>query len=263
MTELSDPQILTQAQTHAKQAVNLSPWDYRHWQTLADAQELLGNSDDAEKALRIASKLAPQYAEVNWALANLMLRRGQLQESLKPFRLAAMANHELLPSALDLLWQASSKDVDVLKKLTDSDATLQLSLTQFLVEQSQNEAAVALYQKLDARAKINSPSAAAFISSMLEVNLHTARELWLDIVSTIVPQTTGGLIWNGGFEAESLKHFNQFDWTISPSDYARIGFDRGIAREGRRSLKISFAGRDTTKLEGEIKQLVPLNPGIR
>ncbi|MEO6726012.1 MAG: hypothetical protein ABIP14_12030 [Blastocatellia bacterium] len=263
MTEPSNPQILAQAQAHARQAVNLSPWNYRYWQALATSQEFIGNSDDSEGALRTASRLAPRYSEVNWALANLMLRQGQLQESLKPFRLAATANRELLPSALDLLWQASSRDVDVLKKLTDGDATLQLPLTQFLVEQSQSDAAVAIYLKIDSIAKINSPSAAAFISSMLEVNPQTARELWLDAVSAIIPQTTGGLIWNGGFEAESLKQFNQFDWMISPSDYARIGFDRGVARGGRRSLRVSFAGRDTTRLEGEIRQLVALTQGRR
>jgi hypothetical protein len=60
-----------------------------------------------------------------------------------------------------------------------------------------------------------------------------------------------------------LKQFNHFDWTVSASDYARIGFDRSVGRGGGRSLKVSFAGRDTTRLEGEIKQLVALRPGTR
>ncbi len=263
MTEPSDPQVIAQAQKHARLAVNLSPWDYRYWRALAAAQDFRGNSGDAEISLRTASKLAPRYVEVNWALANLLIRHGRLQESLEPFRLAAKANSELLPSSLDLLWQASGGDVEVLKTLVNGEARLQLALTQFLVEQSQNDAAVDLYQKIDARSKINSPSAAAFISSMLAVNPRMAQKLWLDTIREIVPQTSGGLIWNGGFEAESLKQFNQFDWTLSPSDYARIGFDRGVAHSGGRSLKVSFAGRDSTQLEGEIKQLVALKPGTR
>ena len=68
------------------------------------------------------------------------------------------------------------------------------------------------------------------------------------------------LIWNGSFETDLLKEFNHFDWTISPSDYARIGFDLDVTHSGGRSLRLIFAGRDTTKLEGEIRQLVALKP---
>ncbi|MEP7343528.1 MAG: hypothetical protein ABI977_37760 [Acidobacteriota bacterium] len=263
MTEPSGTQI-PEAQLSAARAVNLSPWNYRYWQVLAVAEESLGKSEEAERALRAAAKLAPNYVEVNWELANLMLRQGKLNESLGPFRVATKANNELLPSAYDLLWQASGGNLSLLTTLADSDAKMQLGLTQFLVEQSQADAATVIYRGIDARAKISSPSAAAFISSMLKVNPQAARALWLDTMKAVSPQPAAdGLIWNGGFEVDSLKQFNHFDWTISASDYARIGFDRSGGRGGGRSLKVSFAGRDTTRLEGEIKQLVVLRPGAR
>jgi len=114
---------------------------------------------------------------------------------------------------------------------------------------------------------VSSPSAAAFISALLKVDTQTARALWLETVKAATGLTTADeLIWNGGFEPlpdDSLKQFNHFDWAISPSDYARIGFDRGVVHIGVRSLRVSFAGRDTTRLEGEIKQLVALRPGVR
>lgn len=261
ISDSSDIEALAQAQIHARRSVNLSPWDYRSWRTLAAAQEFLGNLDGAESSLRTASRLAPKYVEVNWTLANVLLRKGKLQESLEPFRLAANSNRELLPTVLDLLWQASRGDVEVLKKMAEGDARLQLALTQFLVEHSQSDAAIALYQKIDAKAKVNSSYAASFITSMLKVNPPMARELWLNTVRAIIPDISNELVWNGGFEAESLKQFNQFDWTILPSDYARFGFDRAVAHSGGRSLRVSFVGRDSTRLEGEIKQLVVLKPG--
>lgn len=264
MAEPAGTQILAHAQASAARAVSLSPWDYRNWRLLAVAEDSLGKSEEAEKALRAAAKLAPNYVEVNWELANLLLRQGKLNDSVEPFRVATTANNELLPSAYDLLWQASGGNLSPLKTLAEGDAKMQLGLTQFLAEQSQADAATGIYRGIDASAKISSPSAAAFISSMLKVNPRAARELWLDTVKAVNPQATAdGLIWNGGFEAESLKQFNQFDWTISASDYARIGFDRSGGRGGGRAIKVSFAGRDTTRLEGEIKQLVALRPGAR
>src|SRR5438045_9223265 len=71
------------------------------------------------------------------------------------------------------------------------------------------------------------------------------------------------LVWNGSFEGKILKGFEQFDWTIGQSQYARIAITSGIAHSGARSLRIDFAGRDTTRLDEEIKQLVLVKPGVR
>jgi hypothetical protein len=60
-----------------------------------------------------------------------------------------------------------------------------------------------------------------------------------------------------------LKNFAQFDWLFGRSEYARLTIDAAVAHSGSRSLKIEFAGRDTTQLDNEIKQLVPVRPGAR
>src|SRR6185369_12415105 len=66
---------------------------------------------------------------------------------------------------------------------------------------------------------------------------------------------------NGGFEADILKNFSQFDWTFGRSEYARLSIDRSVKHGGERSLKIEFAGRDTTTLGDEIRHLVVVRPG--
>lgn len=88
-----------------------------------------------------------------------------------------------------------------------------------------------------------------------------ARELWTSLVSG--PSTTAALIFNGGFESDILKNFSQFDWTFGRSEYARLSIDRSVARSGERSLKIEFAGRDTTTLDDGIHQLVVVRPDVR
>jgi Tfp pilus assembly protein PilF len=256
-----DPKRSSQALMHAAQAINYSPWDYRLWRLLASAQEDDGKLEDAEKSLVASAKLAPNNIEVKWTLANVLLRQGKLNESLSLFAAAVKGNGELLPIAFDLLWQASNGNLAVLNTVAVNDAKSQLSLVQFLAEQAQAEAAINLYRSIDAQEKLKSPNAASFITLLVKTGqLPTARELWLDTVRPLTVEKAAGLVWNGSFEIDLLKEFNHFDWTIAPSDYARIGFDSEVSHTGGLSLRLIFAGRDTTKLEGEIKQLVALKP---
>ena len=103
---------------------------------------------------------------------------------------------------------------------------------------------------------------ATVLSSLIAASqADLARELWLSLVAEGDSQP--GLIWNGGFETDRLTNFPQFDWTFGRSEYARLSFDTSHAHSGARSLRIDFLGRDTTKLDDEIKQLTALRPGAR
>ena len=263
-----DSQLSTSAQKHAWLAIQNSPWDYRPWKLLAVVQESDGKVEDAEKSLMAAAKLAPYNVEVRWMLANLLLRQGKLTNSLNEFSLAAKGNPELLPVVFDLLRQASNRDVTeglkILKTVAGNEPKSQLSLVQFLAEQSQMEAATELYRDIDAGERLKSPSASAFISSLIQAEqISVARDLWMETVRSAAADAGAELIWNGGFELDLRAGFDHFDWALAPSNYARIGFDQSSARSGGKSLKVIFAGRDTTKLEGEIKQLVALKPNTR
>lgn len=256
-----DPQMLRKVVTHAALAINYSPWDYRLWQLLAMAQEADGQMEDAEKSLRASAKLAPNNIEVKWTLANVLLRQGKLNESLGLFAAAVKGNGELLPIAFDLLWQASDGNLAVLNTVAVNDAKSKLGLVQFLAEQGQTEAAINLYRSIDAQEKLKSPNAASFITLLIKTEQSLmARELWFDTVRPLTAEKATSLVWNGSFEIDLLKEFNHYDWTIAPSDYARIGLDSVVSHSGGRSLRLIFAGRDTTRLEGEIRQLVALKP---
>lgn len=270
-TELADgirqSQLLTSAQVHAQKAVNLSLWDYRNWRLLASIQESNNDKENAEKSLRAAVKLAPNNLEVNWELANLLLRRGKLDEALEPFRKATKKNDELLPLALDLLWQFSGNNRAILKTLASNDPMMQLSLVQFFLDQSLVNESLSTFRSIDRDTKFKSPKSAAYLNSLIKAEQYeAARSVWLDLIKSSgvkidAPGTS--LIWNGSFELDPVQNYNHFNWTIGTSQYARIGLDKLVARRGSRSLKVAFAGRDTTTLNGEIKQLVVLRPGTR
>jgi hypothetical protein len=87
-----------------------------------------------------------------------------------------------------------------------------------------------------------------------------ARNLWTGLVGN---EASNHQVWNGGFETDVDKSFNQFDWMLARSDFARASIDPGIAHGGSRSARIDFTGRDTTTLDNELKQVVPVRPGTR
>lgn len=262
----SDQQTMRAALKHAERAVDLSLWDYRSRRLLSALQEMNGKEAEAERSLRAAVNLAPNNSEVNWAMANFLIRRGKERESLELFRKAARFKHDLWPLAFDLLWQSSGQDLGLLKSAAGEDPTAQLSLVQFCLEQSLVDEALSIFRGMDREVKLGSPMSAAFIRSLINAGRSDpARALWIDLLSSSSRALPGdgSLVWNGGFEFDSVKNFDHFDWTITPSEYARIGIDARMARQGSRSLRVAFLGRDTTTLRGEIKQLVVLHPGAR
>jgi Tfp pilus assembly protein PilF len=254
---------------HARRASELTFWDYRYKQLLAHLQELNGDPDSAEQSLRVAVKLAPNNSEVNWLYANLLIRLGRLDESLAPLKSASMMNERYYPQAYDLLWQASGQNLELLKTMAGDDATARLALVQFMLDQSLTSEALALFRGIDRQIKIDSGKGASFIRSLIASGrIESARSLWLELLGSNAQaqsstDSPANQVWNSGFEADSIRNFDHFDWTITPSEYARIGIDSRANHSGSRSLKISFAGRDTTTLRGEAKQLVFLRPGVR
>jgi hypothetical protein len=69
------------------------------------------------------------------------------------------------------------------------------------------------------------------------------------------------IIWNGSFESDILTDAGPFEWSIGRSNYARLSIDGGASRGGTRSLRIDFSGRDTTRLDGELKQMIVVHRG--
>lgn len=263
-----EPQRLLNAQALALKAASLSPWDYKNWRLLGMAQDADGKLEEAELAMKVAAALAPSSSETHWALANLLVRQNSRVGALTAFRVATRFNNELLPAAMDVVWQAFDGDVEALNSFVNKETAPRLLMAQFLLEQAQADAAIEVFQGLDSEARLNSQNAALFISLLVQAGRSSeARQLWGELVGDSLrsrnqekQESSLSLVWNGSFEHNAPKNFGHFDWTLRPSEYARIGFDRSVFRSGQKSLRLNFVGRDTTKLIGDIQQMVVLNP---
>ncbi|MFN0084171.1 MAG: tetratricopeptide repeat protein [Blastocatellia bacterium] len=251
---------------YARAAVNLSPWDYQARRLLAMAEEMNGLQREAEDSIRTTLRLAPYHGELNWAVANILLRGGKIQDSLAHFRIASRSTPDLLPQTLDLIWIASGGDLEAMRALTEPEPEMQLSLVRFLVEQNRIPDAVRMFNLIEAKTRLESGRSAEFLQSLLAARQYEmAREVWLGLANSLTGSRTSaaGAIWNPGFELDTLPLFPHFDWVMQPNEYARIGFDRSETRGGLRSLRMLFAGKDTTLINGQVRQMVLLRPGAR
>lgn len=253
---------LSSASLYAERATGLSPFDYRFRLTLAAVKEAGGDRQGAEESLRAATMLAPNYWSVHYRLANLLVRESKLDESLSEFQKAIEANDSLLPGTMDLVWRASGGDAAAVRAASGRNPKSKLALAQFLLNKSNAEEAAGVFGGIDRESRIASPvESSAFLNSLIgSGKVETARELWSEMTGA---GRRASIVWNGSFESDVQKDFNQFDWSFGGSEYARLSFDTSVARSGSRSLKIEFTGRDTTQLDNEIKQLVPVRPGAR
>lgn len=264
------------AEIHAGQAVNLSPWNYQALNALATAQELNGKQAEAEKTLREAIKLAPNHGQLNWAFANLLMRRGKLSESFGPLRIAAMSGTDLLPNAIDNIWRSSDGSLDALKSFAGDDAESLLAVVKFLTEQKMFAEAGAVFNSIDKQARAHSPRSAELITALMRAGqFDLARTTWIELMNAIRLETPPDLqtkippenpeaetlIWNGGFEMDEVKGLNHFNWALRPNKFAWVAIDRSVARTGGRSLKVAFSGLDTTMLRDQAQQTLVLKPG--
>lgn len=254
---------LASAESHALMAIKLSPYDFRFPLILASVKEAGGDRQAAGEQLRKALGLAPNNQTVRYRLANLLLREGRLEESVEEFRIAVATETRLLASTIDLIWQASGNNVSMIERVAGDGGKARMTLALFLAKQSPGDAA-RVFSGMDRNVKLTAAETPLFLKTLIDSG-HTvvARELWAGLWGTREPENP--LVWNGGFETDISKNLGQFDWAIlsKESKYARLGIDRTTAHTGARSLRVEFTGENTTRLDGEVKQLIALKPGAR
>ncbi len=257
---LAHEEAVARAEAAAVRAVQLSPWDYSMRLYLATAREMKGDLAGAEEALRAAVRLAPNYTEVHWRLANLLLRAGKFEQSLAEFRRTVETDPLLLPVALSVVWSASDGDFAAVDAITGEMAQTRLGLASFLLNQARISEAAQVFSQIDRAARLTLPEAGAFLNALLDAGeIELSYRLWLEVMGSAEANGVGP--WNGSFEARQLKGLTQFDWTLSSSDYAQVVIDPTVAHTGRSSLRIAFTGRDTTRLEREVWQIIKVRPG--
>lgn len=262
---MGEEAALQQAETAALNAVRRSPWSSDNHLLLASVRNLQGDMDGAESSMRTAVKFAPHYPQVHWHLANLLARQGKVDEALSEFQAAITLDStaRFLPGAIDVGWTISEGNLDKLRAMVGRKPKNVLTLAQYLLNQSRITDAAALFKSIERPVLLTMPDATGFLDTVIsQGQLELARDLWGYLVAEERAATTQLLI-NGSFERAYDPKWPQFAWKISQSKFANSVIDSTIAHTGTHSLRISFAGKDTTVLDREISQTVVVKPNTR
>lgn len=220
-------------------AVRLAPNDVRYWEELGRALERTGDRAGAEKALRRAAFLAPNYFHPQWRLGNLLLRSNRYEEAFQHLFRAAQANESLWPQVLNLAWQAYDGDVDRIANEASKDPNVRVLFAVYLVGLKRSNDALRLWKTLtpDVRAKV-ATSGRNLRQAMFDAKqFRAAREIHLDLDSREgVPDPD--VLSNGGFEELMTPPVTRlFGWTIGSNVQAKVSII-SEGHGGRRSMQI-------------------------
>ncbi len=239
-----------------ERAAALAPNDFNLWVELGKARERNGDAAGAELALKRALELAPNYAQVQWTLGNILLRRGKTDESFSEMRRAAEGYDIYQSPFITTAWGIFEGDLESVKRHIGSSAVLNGKLAGFLAGQQRFNEALDIWNSLPAEEKKTTlkQTGEELFGQMLAAKKYRDA---LPIQQSISEQTDAesfapGKIYNGGFESEiKRERASVFDWQIAdghlalykrprPCDFFKSGCFRFGSEHSGSSPALSF-----------------------
>ena len=244
-------------------ATGLAPENYLYWLDLGRARERNGDPEGAEKALRRALELAPNYARVQWALGNALLRQGRVDEAFAQIQKAVTGDPAAFanPAAVTA-WQFFDHDIASIRSFGGGSIQFDSALVALLVREKQLDQALELWNELppqERRTSLRETGNALVAALLAEKRFRSAGEvsdaLAEDAESRIEKVT------NGGFEtAVKPTGAGPFEWTIAPGLQPQIVLTSGQKHGGNNSLLLVFNSNDGKEFRA-VSQLVAVEPG--
>jgi len=259
-------EFTARAEQHARRAIALSPHNYRPHLLLAAILENKEEFGPAQQSVHAALQLAPGNLQAHWQLGGLLMQSGKLVESLPEYRTVASGDPEYFPLARDIVWEQSQHDAEAVIAITPGNVKARVATAHFLLEKSRPVESAAVFRQAAAPELLAERESAGYLSGLIAAGeIDTARELWLWLFERggKTAESFRRRIENGGFESDILLDWTQFDWSLNTNKFAQISIDPGIAHGGERSLRLDFLGRETTRLDQEITQLMIVEPRVR
>jgi tetratricopeptide (TPR) repeat protein len=257
------PEVVAESLKEFEAAVCSSPNDYRYWLDLGIARSQAGDLPEAERALRQAVNLAPNYSYPRWYLGNLLLREGRVDDAFVELKKGAENDTDLRNQIFNVAIQVYGDDIGTITRAVGSAADVRLQLVNYLITRNRLDDASAVWSSLDADTKAREATTGnALITALAGAKRY--KGAWDVYIQTL--KDPSGLrpeqVQDGSFE-QDLKEVSRsiFGWQIkSTPPQAQISYDSSVHHSGNRSLKIDFkAAKDLTFTN--ISQLLLVQPG--
>jgi len=230
-----------------KKALELNPFNYVYWYSLAQFLSMQDRKDDARFALNEAVELSPGVVALRWEAAMMASELGD-SELIKE-NLASVITYDphRQKKAYILLW-ASLKNGDEILQIIPENAYL--SYLHFLISTKRKNEAIKLWDKIEHKNSIPESLFVRYVNFLLfNHELERAVQAWTERL--------GGWdgIWNGDFEKSILN--GGFDWRINNTDGSEAArkFD---ASQNTHLMEIDFDGENHAAVQ-MVSQNVPVN----
>lgn len=254
---------LAAAVNEYREAVRLSPNDYRYWMELGRALESGGDQESSEKALRRAVELAPAYSHPRWQFGNLLLREGEFEEAFDQLGRAAEADDQMRPQVFELAMRVFAGDVDQIAKVACSTPAARAQFAVYLVSVQKVDDAMRMWGTItpaDRRAQTavtREMDDALVTAKQFRAALNLRRELQPDGNLPVA-----GQIWNGDFESPLTSSVaDPFGWQVNSRPSAQVTID-SLGHTGQGSLRIAFKSSSTLE-KIHVSQTVVVEPGTQ
>jgi hypothetical protein len=246
-------------------AVERNPLELEYWKSLAKVFQRMGEGEAFERALRNMILVFPTGYQGRWAVGNLFLQQGDSIKALPHFSYL-LTHYPEESSMIYDVWKKITKDPDFfLDNLIPQEPSAYSQYLFYLYQAGDKEMVKKVWQRRASLGyKANSPEFIRHMDYLIshgDLNdAYRTFEAGLREERLPVPSREN-LIVNGGFEKDKVFG-GGFDWKIESIRGAEVSFDRTVAMEGERSLKISFNGQENADFS-HVFQFVSLKPNQR
>lgn len=244
-------------------ATGLAPDNYLFWLEVGRARERNGDPTRAENALRRALELAPNYARVQWAVGNNLLRQGRTDEAFVEIKKAVTADPTTFAGpAVIAARQFFGEDLNAIKRMLGGPIELDAALTSMLIREKRYDEAMEIWNSFPPDEKRASLRDVGILlaTHLLETKNFRGAATVLAELGEIDDAPAVGKIGNGGFElAVKPTGAGPFEWNIAPGMQPQIVLSNGQKHSGNNSLLIVFNSKDGKEFR-TITQLVPVEP---
>ncbi|MBP7476252.1 MAG: tetratricopeptide repeat protein [Pyrinomonadaceae bacterium] len=244
-------------------AIRLAPNDFRTRIELGRAYEQDDQIERAEVEFKRAVELAPNYAAPRWHLGNFYLRQERESEALSQLTHAAEHNQTYRDQVLSLAWDYFQKDPTRVEKLVSEPAAI-AHLAYFFAARGAAAASLRNWDRLSAADKERYGYRAISISDGLYSQRHFTEALSFAKQLGNATDAEPNKITNASFETNiGESEQARFAWQITRTEAKlEIGADGKVAKEGTRSLRMTFRGFAKPVL-ANVYQTVVVEPNTR
>ena len=230
-------------------ATRLSPQNAQYWADLGSAYDWSGRQNDALDAFHRAQQLFPSSPEINWRVANFLIRSGKTTEGLQCLRKVLLGVSIPRRDIFALAARTTHDNKEILDQVLPPRRDIFIDYLNFQIAKGDLGAAEQVWQRLlEGNLPFAIQDAFPYLDALiLQRKLDELEQTRLLLANRFPLQThsgapDGNLVANGSFEYDILN--GGFDWRVAQVKGARVSLDSENRFDGKRSLRIDFDGTE-------------------